>query len=425
MKILIDGMNFEMRRGTGIKTYSRSVVTALSGQGHEIKLLSQQSFKSIKHVTPLAGYLAETANIKNLQRIRLREKLFSHITQIGASYKGDIDLAEDKIKEDLYNLHGEEWYKIDQLKVSPGLFLRSFVRAGLGLGITKVPKVRDSEVLFLTSPIPIYLPNKLNILTVHDVIPLTHPWLMDRWSNIAKAVGKTLEYTIAKADKIICVSESTRKELLNLFNVDERKLHVVYQPCRFSLVEQNSNKETDAAVLEEFGLSYNTPYILFVGAIEPKKNLLNLLKAMQLNKSLPQLIVIGQFAWSSEQERIMISELKGRVRHLGFLPDHELNILQKNAAAFVFPSIVEGFGLPVLEAMWNGVPCVLSDIPVFRELFLNHAHFIDPYNPAAIAEGIIGALDSSVKERKLAAEYVQEKFSQQKFKEGLLNVIQA
>ena len=424
MKILVDGMNFELQSGTGIKTYSRSVVAALSNQGHEIDLLSQQSIKSIKHVTPLAGYLAEMAPRNNTGRIGLREKIFSHVTKIGLSYKGNIDLTDNANIDVLSKLHGEDWQLINGLKVSPGLFLKSFARARLGLGITKVPKARNSEVLFLTSPIPIYLHGKVNILTIHDVIPLSHPWLMNRWSNIAKAIGNTLEYTTSKADKIICVSETTRQELLNRFNIDERKLHVVYQPCRFSLGEQSSSKEADAEVLEWFGLS-NAPYILFVGAIEPKKNLLNLLRAMQLNKSLPQLIVIGKFAWSCEQEKVMISELKRRVRHLGFLADHELNILHKNASAFVFPSIVEGFGLPVLEALWNGVPCVISDIPVFRELFLNHAHFIDPYSPAAIAKGIVRALDSCINERKLASEYVQSKFSFKKFKGELGDIIQS
>jgi hypothetical protein len=107
MKILVDGMNFELQSGTGIKTYSRSVVAALSNQGHEIDLLSQQSFKSIKHVRPLAGYLAEMAPRNNTGRIELREKIFSHVTKIGLSYKGNIDLTDNANKDVLCKLHGK------------------------------------------------------------------------------------------------------------------------------------------------------------------------------------------------------------------------------------------------------------------------------------------------------------------------------
>jgi glycosyltransferase involved in cell wall biosynthesis len=423
MKILVDGLNFELPRGTGIKTYTRSVLTALGELGHSTDLLSQQSVPKVKHVSPLDAYMAVTTSAPSSRR-SLGERLLSHIRTVGRSFQGDIDLRANQDSRLLGRLQCEEWRHIDRLRIAPGLFLKSFARAGLGLGISAVPRCRDNEVFFLTSPIPIRLPGRLNILTVHDVIPLSHPWLMDRWSTIAKAVGKTLEYTLAKADKVICVSDVTRQELVTRFKVDERKLHVVYQPCRYSLVAEKPDEESERAVLEALGLS-GEPYILFVGAIEPKKNLLNVLKAFELNKKLPQLIVVGPFAWSSSRERAMISGLGGRVRHLGFLPDRELDVLQKHATAFVFPSIVEGFGLPVLEAMWHGVPCVVSDIPVFHELFAGQAVFVDPYDPSSIAAGLYDVTSTKAIGREAMVSFVRERYSLRTFVKGLNDVIQS
>jgi len=425
MKILIDGLNFELQRGTGIKTYTRSLLAALHANGHMIDLLSQQSVPKVRHVFSLDAYLASTipsASEAN-GRKTIRDRLIQHLSLFGRSFRGDIDLHTNQGAQLLSRYQCEEWSYIDRIRVAPGLFLRSFTRAGLGLGIGNISGCSDNDVLFLSSPIPVRLRGRMNILTVHDVIPLSHPWLMDnRWPTIAKVVGKTLEYTLKTADRVICVSETTKTELLTRFNVDERKLHVVYQPCRYSLLPEVDDSESDQASLEGLGLA-NEPYILFVGAIEPKKNLFNLLKAFQQNKSLPKLVVVGQFAWSSSRERALIADLRGRVQHLGYLPDRELEVVLNNASAFILPSVIEGFGLPALEAMWKGIPCVLSDIPVFRELFADHAQFVDPHDPRSISDGIQHAMRHSVTQIEAAKNHARENFSLSKFEKGLNDVI--
>lgn len=424
MKILVDGLNFELQRGTGIKTYTRSVLAALHEDGHSIDLLSQQSIAKIRHVLPLDAYLTsilQSASPAN-GRKRIRDRMVQHLALFGRSFKGDISVHGSQGAQLLRRYQNEEWDYIDRIRVAPGIFLRSFTRAGLGLGINNISGCRDDEVLFLSSPIPIRLRGRMNILTVHDIIPLSHPWLMDRWSTIAKAVGKTLEYTLKTADKVICVSNATKLELLNRFSVDERKLHVLYQPCRYSLSDELEGSEGDQSLLEGLGLEKES-YILFVGAIEPKKNLFNLLKAIEQNKALPKLVIVGQFAWSSSRERAMIANLQGRVQHLGYLPDRELELVLKNASAFVFPSITEGFGLPALEAMWKGVPCVLSDIPVFRELFGDHAQFVDPHDPTSISDGIQQVVFKNKATAHMAMNYVRTKFSLTQFKKGLNHVV--
>lgn len=430
MRILIDGLNFELQRGTGIKTFTRSVITALHSNGDTIDLLSQLSMPKVNRVFPLDAYLASAIEIgaPGTSRLRIRDRMLRHLGLYGRSFKGDIILREMQGLQALVRYQGKGWDYLDRIRVVPGLFLRSFARAGLRLGITNIPYCADSDVMFLTSPIPVRLQGRLNVLTVHDVIPLSHPWLMDRWSGIARVVGNSLEYALKVADRVICVSETSKLELLNRFDVDDRKIHVVYQPCRYALpsdtddLKDNSAEKGGQALLQGAGLT-SEPYILFVGAIEPKKNLFNLLKAVQQDKKLPKLIVVGPFAWSSDRERALIGELRGRVQYVGYLPDGELEAILENSSAFVFPSITEGFGLPALEAMWKGVPCVLSDIPVFRELFADHAEYVDPYDPKSISEAIHRAIHHNAIRIEASRSHVREKFSLARFKRELGHVI--
>ena len=418
MKILIDGLNFELQTGTGIKTFTRSVIAALKKEGHSIDILSEQTFPKINHVLPIDAYIAATqSNVKSLNRKHnFIEKIF-----FNRNYKGEIFLSDFE-RQLLCRSHSKDWLNINCLRIDPNLFKKAFLRASIGLGISKINKYFDQDILFLTSPIPIRLTGKINILTVHDIIPLSHPWLMNNWQVSAKVMGKTYDYTLRMADKIICVSETSKKELIKRFKVNELKIHVVYQPCRFSIDDKIDN-ESDHNYLFNEKKYFKQQYILFIGAIEPKKNLFNLLKAMKLNRNLPNLIIVGQFAWSCERERLLIHDLRGRVHHLGFLTDGELEVILKNASVFVFPSITEGFGLPVLEAMWQGVPCVISDIPVFRELFSNFAYFVDLFNPASISEGILNALNEGRANAPVAQNYVREKFSLSEFQKKLNNII--
>ncbi len=419
MKILVDALNFELPHGTGIKTYSRNVISALSHHGHSVDLLSEKSIATIKSVSPIASYLAAISS-NSTGRTNLSSRIISKLH--GRNHSGIVGLREVEIRHLLAITQTKEWECIDQMRVFPGLFVKSFIRSGLGLGVSTIPKSSNADALFLTSPIPVYLSRGLNILTVHDIIPLTHPWLLDRWTTIAKAIGSTLEGLFKKVDKVICVSETTRQQLLSRFTVDERKLHVVYQPCKFSNMGETWDELTEHNILEGLGLT-NEPYVLFVGAIEPKKNVLNLLNAFKFNNRLPKLVLVGPFAWSSEKERALITSMPEKVRHLGYLTDNELYVLQKHAKTFVFPSIVEGFGLPVVEAMWQGVPCVVSDIPVFRELFHNYAVFVDPYDSWSISEGITSAINSDCIDRDAMIEFVRKKFSFKSFSESLKNTV--
>lgn len=432
MRVLLDGLHFERVRGTGIKTYSRSVIAALAASGHSIDLLSDQTFPNIKSVAPVDAYFARFAAAARASnsRNRLRSEIRG-ILQALTSFHGDLRVKLTPGASMLASLHDPEWGQIDRIRVHPEIFRLSFIRALLGLGGGKIRECSDADVLFLTSPIPVLLPKRRNILAVHDVIPLSHPWLLDeQWATVARAFGRTLEYLLPRVDRILCVSDTTRVALLSRFAVDERKVSVTYQPCRYSLAPETSNAaerrgsrksgKTPSRGADELS---REPYILFLGAIEPKKNLLGVLRALERHPNLPRLVVVGQFAWSSKAERSLMEQLGNRVQHFGFLPDREAETLLEDAAAFVFPSITEGFGLPPLEAIWKGVPTVLSDIPVFRELFLDYPVYVDAYQPDDIARGIGEAINIRAEIIESARTFVRERYSLRAFGEKLQSVM--
>lgn len=421
MKVLVDGLNFELPHGTGIKTYTRSVLSSLAQLGCEIDLLSQRDVPSVRHVEPEAAYLTTIMNAK--RRMSPGERLYAILESLGRRIRPDPPLSAARVLESGSHLRlCPEWKHLGKVFTLPSLFDRSFAKASVGMGLTSIRNFAGADVLFLTSPVPIRLPGRLNILTVHDIIPLSHPWLIDRWVAVGKAFGESMRSLIQSADRILCVSDTTRQQLISRFHVDERKLRTVYQPCRFALDSASADTEDDATVLSRLGLS-TKGYLLFVGAIEPKKNLTNLLLAMQEGKVRLPLVVVGPYGWSCASERTMLEKMKQTVFHVGYIRDSELSVLQRHAAAFVFPSLVEGFGLPPLEAFWHGVPCVLSDIPIFRELFLDYPTYVDPLSSASIASGIERAVSSSSR-REEAKVYVRSQFSLARFVEVLHRAIE-
>ena len=418
MKVLIDGLNFELAHGTGIKTFARSAMTALASSGHELGLLSEQNIRQVQFVSPIDGYLAGLTASGNKKR-SLTTKLLTAYRLLNQRLKTDI-LIEDR--DLLASISGcNQWHDLDSIRIRPSLFTKAFVRSSLGLGMQPIHDCKDIDALFLTSPIPVYLPDRLNVLTIHDLIPLSHPRLIDRWEVIAKAFGSTLHDGLKRADKVICMSETSKNEILKRFAVNESKLQVIYQPCRYATERTSFDQEQRANILASMNLR-DEPFVLFVGAIEPKKNLLNVLKAVAQNPTIPKLVIVGPFAWSSNQEQAIIQQMKDRVVHLGFVSDIELQALQQSALACVFPSIVEGFGLPALEAIWNGSPCVLSDIPVFRELFADNQYFVNPHNPGEIGAAILQACNADTQYRQALSSYVKERYSMQQFEASLKKV---
>ena len=216
------------------------------------------------------------------------------------------------------------------------------------------------------------------VLTVHDVSSLDHPeWFERKFALWYRAV---LPRLIRKVRAIITVSHFSKDRIVRLTGVASERVNVIFNGVdqRFRPVDPEKINQ----VTTDFGLT--SPYLLFVGSLEPRKNLHILLEAWRLGAfDGAMLAVVG--ASSNLFAKLQFNSIPSGVRLLGSVDDEVLPALYSGAAGFVYPSIYEGFGLPPLEAMACGCPVAVSDIPAHREVCGDTAMYFDPFIPEEVS----------------------------------------
>jgi glycosyltransferase involved in cell wall biosynthesis len=216
------------------------------------------------------------------------------------------------------------------------------------------------------------------VLTVHDMASLDHPEWFQR--KFALWYAALLPRLIRQVRAIITVSRFSKERIVRLTGVEPQRVQVILNGVdrRFRPADLKRVKQVRA----EFNLT--SPYILFVGSLEPRKNLKNLLEAWRLSGfEGATLVVVG--ASGHMFASLGFNSIPQGVRLLGATQDDVLPALYSGAAGFVYPSLYEGFGLPPLEAMGCGCPVAVSDIPAHREICGETAMYFDPFSPEDIS----------------------------------------
>ncbi len=247
------------------------------------------------------------------------------------------------------------------------------------------------------------------VVTVHDLsflrYPETHPPERLTW------LSEGLPDTLRRAGRIIVDSRFIKNELISLLDVQEERITVVYLGVREDYKPRDN--EVLAPELREFDLEPKG-YILSVGTLEPRKNILSLLQAYELlSDSLKAgwpLVVVGMRGWKDQviSKRLDVLVSSGRIRALGYVSSDELPVIYAGAALFVYPSIYEGFGLPPLEAMASGVPVVASNRASLPEIVGNAGTLIDPEDIESLAQVIESLLDDQGKREQMARMGLQQ-----------------
>ena len=230
-----------------------------------------------------------------------------------------------------------------------------------------------------------------SVVTLHDLVPLFFPRLVPKKHLVLfKAL---IRWVIQIADKIITISHASKNDILARFGIPEEKVQVVYlaHEPRYGPIPDSQKIQS---VLEKYGL--NGRYLLFTGVLEPKKNLDRLVEAFYLLKARSKawkelkLVLVGGKGWGYENlsRRIERRGLQKEVIFAGYVPEEDLPYLYNGAELFVFPSIYEGFGLPVLEAMACGVPVVTSRSSSLPEIVGDAGKLVNPWEARDIAQGI-------------------------------------
>lgn len=223
------------------------------------------------------------------------------------------------------------------------------------------------------------------ILTIHDLTFVDHPEFVTK-ANL-RYLRRYVKRDVQNAALILTVSNISKKRIVDEFSLPSKKI----------LVEPIPPPETIKA---DTDLSLSSKFILFLGTVEPRKNLLALLEAYEhLPEKLKEgysLVIAGGEGWHSEKEMARIKEAEGsnqNVKYLGYVGDKKRAQLYLNASVVVVPSFYEGFGMPILEAMSYGAPVIVSDIPVFKEVAAEGALYFDPKSVESLKSCLAKVLD--------------------------------
>jgi glycosyltransferase involved in cell wall biosynthesis len=278
--------------------------------------------------------------------------------------------------------------KFHEIWLIPGRILSVCRRLGFQLPLeffTRIP--RDVDTVFFTNYVALPLLHRRKImLAIYDLSFLDVPEFSQTLN--LRYLKQFCAPSIRRADTIVTISEFTKQRLLHHF--PDLKAQIIVTPIPpLKTPEPNTGLSRR---LTDMSISPNA-YILYVGTIEPRKNLEALVRAYeQLNPELQgshSLVLAGGKGWKDVVIRETISKLQDKGLHIiltGYVSDEEKSALYSNASCFVLPSHYEGFGMPILEAMQHGTPTVVSDIPVFHEVAGAGALYFDKDNIADIAQ---------------------------------------
>jgi len=243
---------------------------------------------------------------------------------------------------------------------------------------------------------------KPNVLTVHDLSIFTHPETHD--VRFARRARTRLPMTLGAASHIITPTAAIKDELSERFNLDPVRITVTPEAPRNNFFPMKHEHTADVRQR----LEIDNDFILFVGTIEPRKNLQTLLRAFeQISRKSEhrlQLVLAGGEGWLANgfDRLVRASDFRARIRLTGYLSDELLRALYSSCKVFVYPSLYEGFGLPPLEAMACGAPVVASRIAAHEETLRDKARLIEPVDESALAEAIVGLLEDEKARDSLA-----------------------
>lgn len=232
------------------------------------------------------------------------------------------------------------------------------------------------------SPTPMLIPTRSAhcITTVHDIFFHTHPDKTIRETK--RDYSRLIAEHCMKSDAIIAVSEHTKRQLVEILKIPASKIYPIHHGTDLYFMEPATHEESER-IRKRLGIE--RPYLLFVGTREPRKNLRMLLEAFRAMNGV-DLLLAGPPGWQEEEWRPLLSN---HARVTGYLGKSELRALYQGALALVFPSVDEGFGLPLLEAMAAGTPILASDIPVFHEIANSAFLAFDPASVDSIREAMV------------------------------------
>ncbi|WP_461207114.1 glycosyltransferase family 4 protein [Clostridium sp. DL1XJH146] len=278
---------------------------------------------------------------------------------------------------------------------------------------------------FFSFTVPYKIKGKV-IVTVYDMVYKKFPETMEK-ENL-EYLEKNVERSVKRANIVITISENAKREIIEYTNIDSNKIKVVYPGVDIAPYVTG----TDYSKYSQIKNKYNLPdkYLLYLGTLEPRKNISLLIEAFSMYKKSNtddiKLVIAGKKGWMYDDIFNKVKELNinKEVVFTNYVDESDKPEIYKNSKAFIFPSLYEGFGIPVLEAMASGVPVITSSSSSLPEVAGNAAVLIDPKNVNSIYKAIKNVLNDSKLRREMIIKGKEQctKFTWQKSVEKLCEI---
>ncbi len=273
----------------------------------------------------------------------------------------------------------------------------------------------------LSHELPMGIPSHVKtIVTIHDLIFLRYPQFYSRFDVMMH--HQKVKHACRVADRVVAVSEQTAKDIIQFLNADPAKIKVIYQGCHRQFRHKHRPEEI-AAVRKKYDLPER--YILMVGSIESRKNAITLLKAFAMlpMDGRPGLVLVGKGTTYLDQVKSTIAALNiekevALIHHAAF---SDLPAIYQGATVFAYPSLFEGFGIPIIEAIESGIPVLISKGSCFAEAGGPQAWYADPQLPEEWASLLKEILGSDNQQRIASQQEHVLKFRPEQNRENLLN----
>src|SRR5215469_9098405 len=395
--IIFDGFNLALEEGTGVATYARVLTKIARELGHKVGIIygSPQAPSRNPVLREIGFFDEQRATKKSLPREMLNyvADQFRYYLPVRPKPVELSGVVVTRQFDDIIPSH-------DDIFVTRNLFANAERHFALSKTFVDLAFDPRPDIFHCTYQLPLQTKSACNVYTIHDLVPLRLPFTT---LDNKRKMFRLLRKIAADADHIITVSENSKRDIINLLGVDEKRITNTYQAVAFA---KEDVERTDDAIAEQlagsFGLELHE-YLLFFGAMEPKKNVGRLIEAYLTSGVDVPLVLVAAEGWQNEQESILLEEVSGneplstgtnrtrlkrRVRRFRYMRPSNLVTLIRGARAVVFPSLYEGFGLPVLEAMVLGTPVVTSHESSLPEIAGEAALLVDPYNADDIARAI-------------------------------------
>jgi glycosyltransferase involved in cell wall biosynthesis len=310
----------------------------------------------------------------------------------------------------LYNLKNKKTFKIPSnqnnvFEINPTGFWKTFKNFWRQFGVYFDVKNNKLDIYHgLSGELPWFLPkNTKEVVTIHDLIFVRYPQLysfIDR-----KIYYYKFKFAANKADIIVAISEQTKKDIVEYLKISPAKIKVIYQGCSLEFKQEYTQNQKKIFIDKH---QLPNKFLLNVGTIEKRKNLLNIVKSIY-NTSIPLVVVGKKTKYFREEVEpfIHMNKMEKQIIFLKSIDRNELAILYQLATIFIYPSVFEGFGIPIIEAMYSKTPVITTNYGVFHEAGGLYSLYINPNNVEDIQNTIQNIWNDEIKINEIAEKSYQ------------------